>query len=235
MSMNRTRIEWTDYTWNPITGCLHGCDYCYAKKITQRFPKNYPNGFQPTFYPERLTEPLRVKKPSKIFTVSMGDMFGNWMKPQWVRKIIKTIADANWHQFQILTKDPLSASLMLDFLDSSDEGLPHLDNLWIGTSIVDADAAHRITDLPLKKPRSGLRFVSFEPLLSSMPSGLDFSYNDLDWVIIGAQTNPSRLPEDEWVQHIIDCARDEDIPIFLKNSIQRYWPEQIQEFPKVAI
>jgi len=91
MSINCTGIEWTDYTWNPITGCLHGCPYCYAKKITKRFPKNYPNGFNPTFYPERLDDPGKVKKPSMIFTVSMGDMFGSWVDIAWIEKIIETI------------------------------------------------------------------------------------------------------------------------------------------------
>lgn len=76
-SMNKTKIEWTDYTWNPITGCLHGCDYCYARKIAERFPKAFPQGFAPAFHQERLQEPIKLKKPSKIFTVSMGDMFGD--------------------------------------------------------------------------------------------------------------------------------------------------------------
>lgn len=70
--MNRTKIEWTDYSWNPIVGCDHGCWYCYAAKLAIRFPKNFPNGFKPTFYPERLKEPWKVKKPSKIFTCSVS-------------------------------------------------------------------------------------------------------------------------------------------------------------------
>jgi len=224
MSMNRTRIEWTDYTWSPITGCLHGCPYCYAKKFTKRFPKNYPNGFNPTFYPERLDEPAKVKKPSRIFTVSMGDMFGSWVDPAWIERIMETIRATDWHQFQILTKNPARAASTVDILVCP-------DNLWIGTTVENADSAHRISELPPRNNR-GLRFTSFEPLLGPIP---DIELWPLDWIIIGAQTNPFRRPDDKWVEGLISAARDAGIPVFLKNSIQKYWPELIQEFPEVMI
>ena len=223
MSINCTGIEWTDYTWNPITGCLHGCPYCYAKKITKRFPKNYPNGFNPTFYPERLDDPGKVKKPSMIFTVSMGDMFGSWVDIAWIEKIIETIRVTNRHQFQILTKNPVRATSIFDIIVCP-------DNLWIGTTVENADVTHRISELP-PKDCGGLRFASFEPLLSSIP---DIDLSPLDWIIIGAQTNPLRLPDNKWVEGLITAARDTGIPVFLKNSIQKYYL-LCQEFPEVIV
>jgi protein gp37 len=104
--MNRTKIEWTDYTWNPITGCLHGCEYCYARKIAARFKKVFPNGFEPTFHQERLRDPFDVKKPSKIFTVSMGDMFGEWVHGKWITQVFDVMGACNWHTFLVLTKNP---------------------------------------------------------------------------------------------------------------------------------
>ena len=117
--MNRTKIEWTDFTWNPITGCLNSCPYCYARKIAKRFPNIFPNGFKPTFHEDRLAEPyeevpetFRSKNPNlslghaMIFTVSMGEMFGSWVPDTWISKILEVIRDNPWHVFQILTKCP---------------------------------------------------------------------------------------------------------------------------------
>ena len=229
--MNRTNIEWTDYTWNPITGCLHGCPYCYAKKITQRFKKNYPAGFLPTFYPERIADPLRLKKPSRIFTVSMGDMFGEWVEPEWIEQIMNTILLAERHQFQILTKNPTNATKLLDMALHA-HGLAYPENLWLGTTVENNDAAHRIQELPQRMCfRGGLRFVSFEPLLGPVTNP---DLSNIDWIIIGAQTNPKDCPEGWWVGDLIDAARDEKIPVFLKNSIQWWWPDKIQQFPQTG-
>ncbi len=97
--MNKTHIEWTDFTWNPVTGCQHDCWYCYVKKI-----RNYDR--TPAFHPERILEPMDRKKPSKIFVCSTGDLFGTWVPDEWIAKVKKTIAYCPNHIFQLLTKNP---------------------------------------------------------------------------------------------------------------------------------
>lgn len=128
--MNRTNIEWCDYTWNPVTGCLHGCSYCYARRMAKRFGKSeglpsrppcdcqiglryiaqpgevFPAGFIPTFYPGRLEEPKKVKKPSRIFTVSMGDLFGEWVSPEWIDAVLQVVRECPQHTFIFLSKNP---------------------------------------------------------------------------------------------------------------------------------
>ncbi len=225
--MNRSEIEWTDYTWNPVTGCLHGCPYCYARKIARRFPKNFPNGFTPTFWLNRIDEPKALKKPAMIFTVSMGDMFGKWVPYEWQKAILDTINECPEQTFQILTKDPLKASQVLTYhyIQTTGEGcLP--ENLWIGTSIDRGENLFKLAHL--RGLIGGKRFVSFEPLLTEMPP---FDLVGYDWVIIGAQTNPRKNPEPEWVRGIIDTARDAGCKVFLKDSVQDWWPDTLREFP----
>lgn len=229
--MNRTKIEWTDFTWNPITGCLNSCPYCYARKIAKRFPNIFPNGFKPTFHEDRLTEPYKLKKSSKIFTCSMGEIFGAWVPQEWVSKIFRVIIDCGPmstvkghpnHIFQILTKCPHNFSSFFAILNYR---LP--PNMWLGVTIDRQNAAYKkrfLTDGVLK---GGVKFISFEPLLEEINIDLE----GIDWIIIGAQTNPYKPPRKEWVQKLIDQARELDIPVFLKDNLR--WHEKIQEFPGV--
>jgi len=203
--MNKTKIEWTDYTWNPITGCLHGCDYCYARKIAARFPKGFPNGFEPTFYHKRLSEPARIKKPSKIFTVSMGDMFGEWVPQLWISLIFEAMKESPHHIFQILTKNP-------GRINRTVSGDMYSPNIWLGTSVEGLDKTQRISEL-LKVPRF-MKFVSFEPLQSMIYSDL----TGLGWVILGAQTNPLKYPSSEAIQSVLYRAKE--LPVFFKNSLK---------------
>ena len=122
--MNRTRIEWTDFTWNPVTGCLHDCDYCYARKLTVRFPANFPSGFAPAFHPERLGQPCRVKRSSRVFVCSMADLFGAWVPDDWIGAVFDAVRSCPRHTFQFLTKNPARyASLDLPA------------NAWYGTTV----------------------------------------------------------------------------------------------------
>ena len=230
--MNRTAIEWTEYTWNPITGCRHGCPFCYARKIARRFPANFPNGFEPTFHEDRLQEPYKLNKPAKIFTVSMGDMFGDWVPQKWIDSIFETMEGACENTYQILTKNPkkILPALYGDTFSRFGD-MDALGNVWLGTSVNDKAATPRSEELAKLKGKSPrwTSFVSFEPLLEAMP---DLDLSEIDWVIIGAQTNPRKNPETEWVQHIIDQAKDQDCKIFLKDTIQEWWPERLREFPK---
>ena len=235
--MNRTKIEWTDFTWNPVTGCKHGCPYCYGRKIAKRFRKLFPNGYEPTFHPERLKEPYNVPKNFKsrnphlpkgtamIFTVSMGDLFGWWMLDEcrfWVYSVFNVIWDIYRsalhpkHQFQILTKAPQNIEFLLR------DRIP--PNVWIGTTVEDQSKTWRIEHI--QNLRHGIRFISFEPLLGPVEADL----SGIDWVIIGAQTNPYKPPNREWVKRLIEQARDSGIPVFLKDNLR--WPEKVQEFPK---
>jgi protein gp37 len=216
--MNKTKIEWCDYTWNPVTGCLHGCEYCYARRIAERFKgKAFPEGFAPTFYPNRLDEPKKLKKPSRIFVVSMGDLFGGWVSPVWINRILRVAEECPQHTFIFLTKNPTGM-----------RGYNFLDNCWCGTSIENQEATKkRIPEL--LKVSAPVRLVSIEPMLG--PVDLTNFCNKLNWIIIGAQTGPKAVkPKPEDVRSIIDLAQEQGIPLFLKDNLK--WPEKIQEFPR---
>ncbi len=230
--MNRTKIEWTDFTWNPVTGCLHGCPYCYGRKIANRFRSLFPNGYKPTFYPERLKEPyngvprnFRSRNPylpkgsAMIFVCSMGDLFGSWVPAKWIEAVIRVAEDNPHHVFQFLTKNPARY-----------REFEFPKNCWLGTTVTSYEDQDRILELPRYEENGRtLNFVSFEPLLGEVHlEGWIWGY--IDWVIIGAQTNPYRPPKPEWVEHIIVEARRNGKPIFLKDNLR--WPERIQEFPE---
>ena len=234
--MNRTKIEWTDYTWNPITGCLHNCPYCYARKMAYRlrgrygYPKEDP--FKPTFHEDRLTEPCQIKTPSKIFTVSMGDMFGSWVPRHWVDKILGIMWTCHhWrhgHVFQVLTKAPQNIHIFI-------EQFP--PNLWLGVTVESPNSEWRmnhILDPTLRKKGLKVRWVSIEPL-----HGPVRLREDLDWVVIGAETGNRRgkkVPEKWWIEAILKQAEGLGIPVFMKDNIYPYWKEPLlQEFPEGVI
>lgn len=232
--MNRTKIDWCDYTWNPVVGCLHGCPYCYARKIAERFKggKAYPFGFEPTSHlSKRINEPMLVKQPSKIFVCSMADLFGDWSwKVPWnggvvsgdavINSVLEIVKKCPQHTFLFLTKNPKRYRRF---------NLP--PNAWAGATVTVQDDLERIGYLPLE----GNRFISIEPLLGEINfakrpyrSAIPF----VDWIIIGAQTGPGAVvPNQKWVQSIIDQARARGIPVFVKENV--HWPEVIREFPEV--
>lgn len=225
--MNRSKIEWTDYTWNPVTGCLNSCEYCYARRLTKRFPEHFPNGFNPMFYPDRLGEPAARKKPVKIFTVSMGDLFGPWVSPIWQDEIWDAAVKASQHTFQFLTKFPIS---LRSWIARNGAGqLP--GNFWAGVTVTHPLEVWKESYI-VGWRQGGVRYVSFEPLLGDCTKGpYTLDLTGIDWIIIGAQTQPLRKPPDEWVQRLIDRADFLKIPVFLKDSIQDYWPEKRREYP----
>ncbi|MCX6282373.1 MAG: DUF5131 family protein [Bacteroidetes bacterium] len=186
--MNKTNIEFCDFTWNPIVGCRHGCSYCWARGQHDRF--YYPEKFEmPRFYPNRLKEPYQRKKPAKIFVCSMADIFSPGVKDEWIHRVLKVVADNPQHTFQFLSKKPARYH---------DFDFP-LGNTWIGTSVDYARHADRIDQLV----SCGCKFISFvlvEPLLSSM-EGIDFS--GVDFLFVGAQTGPDAvIPSREWIYSI---------------------------------
>ena len=211
--MNTTKIEWTDFTWNPISGCLRNCPWCYAKKIYHRFGRS----FEPAFHPEKLLEPLKMKKDAKIFTCSVADFFALWTLEKWRQAVYGIMKECPQHIFQVLTQDPQN-------INKSD-AIP--ENVWVGTTVRNQDEVRRIEIL--KQARAKTKFVSFEPLTSEIKAEL----SGIDWVIIGAMTGPMRnryKPEKEWVDRLINIAQAFSIPIFLKDNLK--WNNEIKEFPK---
>jgi protein gp37 len=213
-------------SWNPITGCEgpNGvpCPYCYARKIAARY--HHDNLFWPKFHPDRLTAPQKRRKPTRIFLGSMTDMFGVGVKPEWVAEVIGVVRQCPQHTFMVLTKRPDRIVSMFERagIDPADP----IPNLWLGTSVEDQSAAHRIRSL-FSVPGPWFRFISFEPLLGEVAADLF----GIDWIIIGARTNPTLLPKSEWIQRIIDRAHG--TPVFLKDSVVWYWPEKLRQIPEV--
>ena len=214
-------IDWTDVTWSVISGCNHNCSYCYAKRMAKRLAGRYgydkDEPFKPTFHPNRLHEPMNWKKPRKIFVSSMGDAWGKWVPSEWIDDVLDVCSGfAPWHIYQFLTKNPNRYA----------EFHP-LNNCWYGTTDDGTDRTKdNIRDLvgAIHRPR---RFVSFEPLLNRIEPDL----TGIQWVIIGADsTRGAKKPPKEWADIIIKLARDQDIPVFVKNNYG--YPKRLKEFPE---
>ena len=299
--MNKTKIDWCDMTWNPVTGCLHGCEYCYAEKIARRFggwdyssghvrmniakdktyialdgevfhnwgcnvyennghkvaelehpyliergckttKAPYPFGFSPTFHRYRLHEPQQVKKPQRIFVVSMGDLFGEWVPDEWIEQVFKACKEAPQHKYLFLTKNPGRYEDICD-------GFPEQAHCLYGTTITCQQDIDKIPN----NTRPILDFLSIEPLLGAVdinggmkwrrehysyipgecvmqPERQSIENHMLQWVIIGQQTNPDKPPKPEWVQSIIDQCRAANVPVFVKSPLYERFP--IQEWPE---
>jgi protein gp37 len=221
--MNMTKIEWTDWTLNPIVGCNHGCVYCYANKQAKRQRQRCERCYSFTPHPhlERLKHLSPRQKPKKIFIDSMWDWNSSGVEEEWLLTIIKKIRECPQHTFQILSKRPKGY-----------ERFEFPSNVWLGTSIAISADCHRIHDLG-NLGNHNLKFVSVEPLHEHIDFW--FSKSRIDWLIIGAETGQrigKIIPEKEWVTSIIQNAQIEGIPLFLKGSL--HWPETIHEYPTNA-
>ena len=226
--MNRTAIEWCDYTNNPVTGCTRNCPYCYARSMAyrQKGRNGYPedNPFFPTLHFNMLTRPDRVKKPAKIFTVSMGELFDRDVPDVWRYLVFNSMRYNPHHTFLVLTKQ---VNNMVNYLERKQWNIP--DNLWLGisqdgktTNDDDLEFFRCLDVIPRK-------FVSFEPLLGPVCTNL----YGIDWVIIGAQTGPrANQPRKEWVQSIGSEALSWDIPIFIKDNVNMSEADRLQEWPE---
>ena len=211
MSENSS-IEWTEATWNPITGCTpisNGCQNCYALRLAKRLKamgnKSYINGFDLTLHHELLTKPLLWKKPKLIFVNSMSDMFHKDVPFEFIQDIFSVMKEANWHIFQILTKRS-------DNLKNLAYKLEWPENVWMGVTVESKDYMHRINDL-LDTP-AAIKFLSLEPLLSDMPN---INLKGIDWVIVGGESGPKSRPMlKEWVIDIKNQCDNYNIPFFFK-------------------
>ena len=212
--MNHTKIEWTDYTWNPITGCLNGCPYCYARKISDRFHKS----FKPEIHYDRLSQPLKENKPSKIFVCSMSDFWGKGVPPIWREEVYNIIKACPNHTFQLLTKQPQNIT--------GEDRIP--ENCWVGVSVSGGDDGWKIGKL-LSIIKNNKTFLSYEPVLSSLSI---LSYPGLDWIIIGGLT-PKPVHDKKHIDNILTEANNWKIPIFIKDNAN--YPIKRKEFPEQSM
>jgi len=224
--MQKTKIEWCDYTWNPVVGCGNHCPYCYARKIALRFAGTgkFPKGFHPHFFEERLTEPYKLKKPSRIFVCSMGELFGHWVPGWWIEQVLGVARALPRHTFIFLTKYP-GRLRECDFPC----------NAWVGVTVnYPYKETGRVYDL-VEGCNACVKFVSFEPLFQNPDGNLyGYPWTELNWVIVGAQTGPYKPPRRGWVEEIVNFGRAYGIPVFLKDNLFRGIPDlpKIQEFPE---
>ena len=211
MAANST-IEWTESTWNPVTGCTkisEGCAHCYAERMANRLKamgqKNYVNGFQVTLHPHALNIPLKWKSPHMIFVNSMGDLFHNEIPPSFIQQTFEVMKMADRHRFQILTK---RAERLADLAPS----LNWTENIWMGVTVESAAYLYRLEYL--RNVPAAVRFLSLEPLLGPIP---DMDLTKIDWVIVGGESGPGSRPMNKsWVIDIQQQCHDAKVPFFFK-------------------
>jgi len=219
-------IEWAQWSWNPITGCLHPCPYCYAKDIAKRF---YPQGFEPSIYPERMAMPGNTKVPDSadhdiafknVFTCSMADLFGRWVPDEWIKEVFRQVrANQQWN-FLFLTKFP---KRMVEF--------DYPDNAWLGTTVDCQDRVKSAEDA-FENVSSGTKWISVEPLLEP----LTFTRLDLfDWLVIGGASKSSGTPEWvpplEWIIDLHNQAREAGCKIYYKENTKLPDELRMKEYP----
>jgi protein gp37 len=205
-------IEWTETTWNPLTGCTKispGCKHCYAERMSLRLQAmgqaNYANGFDLTLHEHMFDVPLRWKKPRLVFVNSMSDLFHKNVPEEFIHRVFDVMRQASWHVFQLLTKRSerlLKLSPKIDWPD----------NVWMGVSVERADYTFRIDQL--RQARASVRFLSLEPLLGPLAN---LNLEGIQWVIVGGESGPgARLLEEAWVTNIRDQCLAADVPFFFK-------------------
>ena len=208
----KSSIEWTESTWNPVTGCTKispGCAHCYAERMAKRLQAmgqaNYSNGFCVTLHEHAIDLPLQWKSPQTIFVNSMSDLFHEDVPFAFIRSVFAVMERASWHRFQILTKrsERLADCMVM---------LPWPKNVWIGVTVENDAYAHRIDHL--RSVDSAVRFLSLEPLIGPIK---DMDLTGIDWVIVGGESGPGARPmKVEWVRDILRQCRAEDVPFFFK-------------------
>lgn len=210
--MANSKIEWTESTWNPVTGCTKisaGCTNCYAARMAKRLKAmgqaNYVNGFEVTLHPHALENPLKWKKPQTIFVNSMSDLFHDEVPLEFIQRIFAVMRRASWHTFQILTKRAERLAELAVLIDWP-------SNVWMGVTVENSACVDRIDHL--RTVPAAVRFLSIEPLLSSIP---DMDLREIDWVIVGGESGPSSRPmEKAWVTDIRQQCHEASVPFFFK-------------------
>lgn len=210
--MATTSIEWTEATWNPVTGCSKfssGCQNCYAERMARRLKAmgqmKYRNGFGVTVHPRELPVPIAWRKPRMVFVNSMSDLLHDEVPDEFILKVFEVMREACWHTFQILTKRPHR-------LEELNGSLRWPANVWMGVTVEDEACTERLE--PLRKSDAVVKFVSFEPLLSSISNP---NLDGIDWAIVGGESGPRARPiELQWVLEIRDECIRQSVPFFFK-------------------
>jgi protein gp37 len=209
---HRSPIEWTESTWNPVTGCTKispGCKHCYAERMAERLQamgqQNYRRGFEVSLQPHMLDLPLRWKKPQNVFVNSMSDLFHEHVPLEYIQRVFDVMRRAHWHRFQVLTK---RSERLLEL----DPVLRWTPNIWMGVSVENDRYRARVDHL--RATHVGTKFLSIEPLLGPIPN-LDL--DRIDWVIVGGESGPKARPMDpEWTRDLRDQCRSARVPFFFK-------------------
>lgn len=208
----KSAIEWTEATWNPVTGCTKispGCDNCYAERLSLRLQAmrqpNYVNGFRLTLQERMLELPLRWKTPQVIFVNSMSDLFHKDVPTDYIQRVFDVMRRAHWHRFQVLTKRAQRLSRLSREIDWP-------PNVWMGVSVESSEYTFRIDYL--RETRAAVKFLSLEPLLGPLPA---LNLQDIDWAIVGGESGPgARVMHAEWVISIRDQCLKANVPFFFK-------------------
>lgn len=257
---DKTKIDWCDASWNPVTGCRHDCPYCYARGIATRFgtlpddgrlhdlnapidekavdgiyqkteKQAYPYSFAPTFHRYRLGIPAKWKKPRTIFVCSMADLFGDWVPDHWIDQVLQACRAAPQHRYLFLTKNPNR------YDELEDKGIitPEDRNFWLGSTTTDVTKS-------LMHYHSGMHtFQSCEPMLAPWPTAGKVNEESRqknwlpEWVIFGAETGNRKgkvIPEKEWVDNAVQMCRNMGAAVFMKESLRAIMgPDFVQEYP----
>jgi protein gp37 len=208
----KSSIEWTESTWNPITGCNKvspGCKHCYAERMAKRLQAmgqpNYANGFKLTMHDHALEIPLHWKTPQTIFVNSMSDLFHKDVPLEFIQRVFAVMHQANWHRFQVLTK---RSERLLELAPQ----LTWTSNIWMGVSVENGDYIHRIDHL--RQTGAQIKFLSLEPLLGPLSN---LNLEGIDWVIVGGESGPGARPmSPSWVMEIRDQCLAAQVPFFFK-------------------
>jgi protein gp37 len=219
-------VDWASYTWNPVTGCWHGCDYCYARAIAndERMASIYPHKFEPTFHEARLKAPANTAFPKvinrpadrNVFVCSMADLFGKWVPDEWIVRVFEQVKLCSRWNYLFLTKFPQRLRSVCDNL----KGFP--DNAWVGCT-VDSQARVKTAEEAFKGLRAKVRWLSVEPMQERLTFG-DLSM--FDWLVVGGKSassfngTPESQPEWEWVEHLFQQARAAKLKIYFKENLK---------------
>jgi protein gp37 len=208
----KSAIEWTESTWNPVTGCTKispGCKHCYAERMAERLQamghENYRNGFALTIQPQMLELPLRWKSPQRIFVNSMSDLFHEKVPLEYIQRVFDVMQRAHWHHFQVLTK-------RAERLEELSPQLRWEPNIWMGVSVESNRYRSRIDEL--RRTGAKIKFLSLEPLLGPLH---DLDLRGIHWVIVGGESGPGARPMDPaWARDLRDQCRRSKLPFFFK-------------------
>ena len=213
-------IKWRRMSWNPVTGCTKyslGCKNCYAERLAKRLKdlgvKKYRNGFEVTLHPDVISKPLKIRRSTIIFVVSMGDLFHEKVPDDYILDVFKVMNKAQWHIFQLLTKRIERAVALR-------EKLCWTPNIWMGVTVEEKRYVYRL-DL-LREIPAAVKFVSMEPLLGDMPS---LNLSNINWVIVGGESGPNcRILKREWVKNVRDQCVNQRVKFYFHQwgGINRY-------------